>query len=321
MMAMKHVCYTLVCVCCMGLWACKDKPSPSGDPKTDMYAASDTEDANSIITYNNAMIQLDDKRRSYLERVISNVSKVEEGLENPSSKLAFAVLMSPIYIAPIQRPGTSTDTPPSALETDDRDFFTSKGEEVSDKFDAIRESYKRLDEYVKAEDYKDDGGRKGNEIIDELIVLLEEYYTLNADLHRRLAAVSDGAERKILQDHPLKSYIFAAKDDFRAIDEFIKTGEAQGGSYAEHEAVFREKYDALETAHKKHSEMSPEGMKDYAGKEASFARFNEAVNSFLVTARRIMRDAASSGQLSDRQLEALSDEMNSVRNAYNHFVD
>lgn len=299
--------------------ACKNDKKKDDNAKT-AYAEADEKDVNAIIEYNNVMVSFTDKNNDYIKRIENNIVKIEKGLRNPSDHFAFIGLIQPFSIPTISSNKLKPDTPPNALNKDDQKFFKENVTAMTGLLDKIKETYKSLDEYIKAEDWKDDKGTKGKTLVDSIYSMGKKYYTYDDLVLAKLNLIGDDAERVILKTHPLKEYIYALKDDRSATAAFTKLM-AGTKNYKSIEARAKAAYQALEEQHQKHAAMAAPDATKYPGKDGYFKNFNERLNDYLIAARKMMRDASASGQLTDYNIEELVRHQDNMRSAYNNFVD
>lgn len=311
--------------CSIALWSCtggsQDDTSGDASSSSGEYEDASESDANAIIAYNNAFVDKDDAWRRYLEHVGSNLAKIEAGLAEPDDPVAFVGLMTPLYAERPNMGGVSLENPPSALNEEDREFFDSQYSTLNVTFDSIRTEYDDLTTYLDAEDYKDDQGVRGQEMIQGIAGRMETFFEADSTFQERLSVVANAAERTILKDHPLKDYIFALKDDAAAVGEFVELAAANGGEYSAHESAFQAAYEKIEALNQEHAGMSPPDEEEFPGKAGSFQRFNEQVTDFLTEARRIMRDASASGAITESDFDTLVNSQDRVRSNYNSFMD
>lgn len=299
--------------------ACKNDGKKNTNSKTE-YAEANDNDANAIIEYNNVMVSFTDKNNEYIKRIEGNIIKIEKGLKNPNDHFAFIGLITPFSINTISSRKVKPDTPPSALSSDDQKFFKENVKAMSTSLDKIKETYKSLDEYIKAEDWKDDKGVKGNALVDSIYAMGKKYYAYDDLVLAKLEVIGDDAERIILKTHPLKDHIFALKDDRAAVAQFTKLL-ASNVNYKAVEAKAKTAYQALEDQNKKHVEMTAPDAAKFPGRDGYFKNFNDRVNEYLIAARKMMRDASASGKLTEYNIEELIRKQDDIRSAYNNFVD
>ncbi|WP_412467901.1 hypothetical protein [Pedobacter sp. KLB.chiD] len=316
---MKTILKLTVLALTLSFTACKNEKKKDDNAKT-AYAEADEKDVNAIIEYNNVLVSFTDKNNDYIKRIESNLIKIEKGLQNPNDHFAFIGLIQPFSIPTINRSKLKPDTPPSALNKDDQNFFKENVTAMTGLLDKIKETYKSLDEYIKAEDWKDDKGTKGKALVDSIYGMGKKYYNHDELVLAKLNLIGDDAERVILKTHPLKDYIFALKDDRSATAAFTKLM-ASNKNYKSIETKAKAAYQALENQYHKHTAMAIPDATKYPGKDGYFRNFNERFNDYLIAARKMMRDASASGRLTDYNIEELVRLQDSMRSAYNNFVD
>lgn len=278
-------------------------------------------DANEIIRYNNAVVKLVDGQHQYLKRLNENMVKIEKGLQKPDDRFAFIGLVLPPYIESLRYDDAKPEEPGKVFSKEERDFFGSNVKTLNKTFRNIQDSYDQLMEYIKAEDYKDDAGKQGKQAIVTIDSLRQNYGKITETVYKKLTGLADSAERKVLEDHPLKDYIFAFKDDSKAVAEFVNLAFEKAQDYKANETEFKEAYDKIENLNTKHKQMKVPDASRFPIKDSYFKNFNEAVNEFLIDARKIMRNAASSGQLTPNDLETFKSNEDYIRKSYNNFVD
>ncbi|WP_316827670.1 DUF3829 domain-containing protein [Pedobacter miscanthi] len=303
----------------LSVTACKNDGKKDSNGKS-TYAEADEKDVNEIIEYNNVMVSFTDKNNGYIKRIESNIIRIEKGLGNPNDRFAFTGLLMPFSMSTISGSRIKPDTPPSALSNDDQKFFKENVVSMTGVLDKIKATYKSLDEYIKAEDWKDDKGVKGKALVDSIYSMGKKYYAYDEVVLAKLNVIGDDAERVILKTHPLREYIFALKDDRSAATEFTKLL-ASNKNYKSIETKAKAAYQALEDQHNKHVAMVAPDATKFPGKDGYFRNFNERLNDYLIAARKMMRDAATSGKLTEYNIEELVRDQDSMRSAYNNFVD
>jgi len=303
----------------LSVTACKNDGKKDSDNKT-AYAEADEKDVNDIIEYNNVMVSFTDKNNDYIKRIESNIVRIEKGLGKPNDRFAFMGLITPFSINSITSNKVKPNTPPSALNSEDQKFFKENVTAMTGVLDQIKATYKSLDEYIKAEDWKDDKGAKGKALVDSIYSMGKKYYAYDGVVLDKLNVIGDEAERVILKTHPLKEYIFALKDDRSKVAEFTKLL-ASNKNYKAIETKAKTAYQALEEQYTKHVAMAAPDASKFPGKDGYFRNFNERVNDYLIAARKMMRDASASGKLTEYNIEELVRDQDSMRSAYNNFVD
>lgn len=299
--------------------ACKSGDKKDKDAKTE-YAEASNEDANQIVEYNNVLVGFTDKNNDFLKRIDGNLERIAKGLQNPSDRFAF-IGITPAFSTPsFNRSKLKPETPPSVLSSADQKYFKDNVAGLNESMAKIKETYKSLDDYLKAEDWKDDKGAKGKKLVDSIYSISKTYYKYDENILAKLEVIGDDAERIILKTHPLKKYIFAMKDDRKAVGDFNRLI-LESKNYKTDEAKIKAAYTELEAQNKKHIEMDAPSTSKYPGKENAFKRFNDSFNEYLIEARKTMRDATTSGKLTENNAESLIRKHDYMRTSYNSFVD
>jgi hypothetical protein len=285
------------------------------------YAKANDDDANSIIKYNNALLALDDNRDSYLKRLSNSINGMKSIFENPKSAVPTIGAFEPYETPYIPRLGENPSTPPNALSSSDKKFFKDSVAQLNALYTQIKAVYKGMRNYEKAQDYKDDNGAKGKALIDSINVLGNRYYQLDDHVRAKITLIADDAERIILKDHPLKEHIYAMKDDRNKVTEINILLDSCANNYKTSEAKVQAAFQTLKSQNEKHTAMTLPGGQEYVSKKSSFSRFNDSVNDYLLELKRIMRDASSSGKITESDLKSLGYKSETIRTYYNNFVD
>ncbi len=278
-------------------------------------------DAAEIVAYNNALIKLSDAQHSYIQSLNRNLNQIANKLQDPDDRYSFLSLTPLIYTNLQSYNDPDPEKPGNAFESEDKEFFEKNIRSLNELFGSIQNDYSKLDEYIKAEDYKDDQGKAGNEMIKQIDELIEKYYDTNQMITDKIVLLSDKAEREVLKTHPFKDHIFAMKDASDAVADFVTFAYENPENYGSNESKFKEFYGKIEAFNTQRETLAAPQNSAYPGKEIYFTQYNQAVNNFLIEARKIMREASSSGNLTQNDLENLAREEEYIRTAYNNFVD
>ncbi|MGO4877429.1 DUF3829 domain-containing protein [Pedobacter psychrotolerans] len=316
---MKLTIKLLVVAVAISFAACKSGDKKKEDGTKTEYADADNDDANQIVEYNNVLVGLTDKNNEYLKRLDENLQKIAKGLNNPNDRFAFIGIVSPYSSSAFSHSKLKPETPPSALSSDDQKYFKENVAGLNETFTKIKDTYKSLDDYLKAEDWKDDKSVKGKKLIDSIYSMSKAYYQYDENVLAKLEAIGDDAERTILKTHPLKEYIFAMKDDRKAVGEFNKLLIGSKNFKAD-ESKIKSAYEALDAQNKKHTEMDAPDATKFPSKDGSFKRFNESFKDYLIEAKKTIRDASASGKLTESDIEDLVRKHEYMRTTYNYFV-
>jgi len=228
-------------------------------------------------------------------------------------------IISPYSSSAFSTSKLKPETPPSALSSDDQKYFKENVAGLNETMTKIKDTYKSLDDYLKAEDWKDDKSVKGKKLIDSIYSMSKAYYKYDENLLAKLEVIGDDAERIILKTHPLKEYIFAMKDDRKAVGDFNKLI-MDTKNFKADEAKIKSAYAALEAQNKKHTEMDAPDATKFPSKDGSFSRFNESFKEYLIEAKKTLRDASATGKLTESEIEDLIRKHEYMRTTYNYFV-
>lgn len=285
------------------------------------YKKLNENEANAIVSYNNAVVELTDEQTNYLSKMEGSLARIQEGLDNPSHPTAFLAIM-PIFSATNFYQGNiNPEIPPDEVSSEDQSFFKTKIKKMKTDFATIKLLYASLNDYVKAEDYKDDDSNRGNGLVDSIYDLGNSYYNSHGEMLKRLKIIGDVAERVLLKTDPLKDYIFALKADRKAVGEFYDLMGNGVEDYLKIATQARAKYKQLEKMQRQHSQMDIQKIRNENGKEQIFIEFYQRFNELLIAMRKLMRNAAETGKIKKFELEELAGQGNSMRNVYNNFVD
>lgn len=282
---------------------------------------TDKNDATEIVAYNNVLIKLSDARHSYFKSMDGNLNKIANGLEDYNDRFAFIGLTPLIYTPSIGYNEPKPEEPGTAFKKDDKAFFEKNVKELNESFKTIQTKYTGLNDYIKAEDYKDDQGKAGKEMIDEIDDLIVKYYATNKSITERIMVLSEQAEREVLKTHPFKDHIFAMKDASNKVAEFVTLAYEAPDNYSSNEAKFKELYTEIEMLNAEREKLKTPKNDAYPGKETYFTSYNKSANDFLITARKIMRNATGQNAFTNYDLEDLARAEENLRRSYNNFVD
>lgn len=149
-----------------------------------------TADKVAIGVYSEAVIELADEHSAYLERLDNSLKTIKLDLLRPAEPKAFNEV-KPIFSTPnFIKAAANPNKPPIALEVKDRAFFKNSITLLNKDFELINEVYNALTTYISTKQFKDDGGEKGNKLIDSLNKLRSEYYATQALIFKRLTELN-----------------------------------------------------------------------------------------------------------------------------------
>ncbi|WP_143307091.1 DUF3829 domain-containing protein [Chitinophaga vietnamensis] len=277
------------------------------------------EAASHVIEYTNLIVDMSNDQNNYLRSAMNNVQVIERDLKHPNESYAFAGVMT---TTPFFRPHPMTkaniDKPAEEMSPADRAFFGKAVAQYKSDFARFQAQYKQLDDYVKAQDYKDDKGAKGFALVDSIRSTAQLIYTERAALLKKISEVADASEAVVLKDSPLRDYVLAMKADLKSVRQLIDLLDDNSADYSKISAQAQAAYNALEAAQAKHAAIDTDDAKK-ADKERSFKRFYEQLHNFLLTAKRVLRDAEGKGTLTESDIHSLDSDLNSLVSTYNLF--
>ncbi|MCW3467280.1 YiiG family protein [Chitinophaga nivalis] len=283
------------------------------------YEDQSSSSANNIIEYTNLIVDLSNKNNDYVNTLMKYVDKAEKGLKNPSDPFAFSGMLTPHSFPTFNRNSkVKVDEPVKDLSKADQQFFKEKVTSYIQTYKQMDSSYKQLKDYLSAQDYKDDKGAKGNALISDIRSHAEALQTEKVVLMKKVSEVADASEIIILKDSPLKTYILAMKEDMKSISDFIAIMEDGAASYGKVADKAQAAYDALEKAQAAHAKIDMDNATK-AHKEVSYNSFYDGFHTFLLDARKIMRDAKEKGSMPDYIVEQLSRSYDNQVSRYNTF--
>jgi Protein of unknown function (DUF3829) len=284
------------------------------------YEEKPAASANEVIEYTNLIVDLSNKNSAYVVRLVKNADRVEEILKGKTNPVFLSSVIKPIMIPSFSHKKITVDKPVEALNKTDQTFFKEKVTGFISAFDKIKATYAKLDDYLKAQDYKDDKGAKGLALADSVRNDAQAFFDQKAVLMKRVNEVADASEVIILKDSPLKDYIMAMKADMQAVRNYINMLEEGGEDYGKISAQAQTTYDTLEKDQAAHAALDLANA-EKESKGSSYKSFYNSYHNFLLTAKRIMRDAKEKGAMTQSQLESLNSDLDSMIGQYNSFTN
>jgi hypothetical protein len=305
----KIVCSSLIVALLLTTVSCKYFSKPGA------YNDNSSSAASNIIEYTNLIVDISNNHNRYLEQVAQNADKIEKGLQKPDDRFSFIGLSKP-FNYPMRYSKLKPEEPVSDLSKEDQQFFKEKVTNYMAVYTSLKKSNDELHDYLTAQDYKDDKGAKGFLLVDSVRSKVQQAYVLKSELMKKVEVVADASEEVILKDSPLKDYIIAMKSDMKDIRGFIDLLESD--KYAVVADKAKTQYDALEAAQAKHAALDLSNAKK-STKDAQFTAFYERLHSFLLNARKVLRNGAENGDLTESDLSTLNSDYDSLISSYNSF--
>ena len=284
------------------------------------YEEKSASSANEVIEYTNLIVDLSNKNSAYVVRLVKNADRVEEVLKGKTNPVFLSSVIKPIMMPSFSHKKITADKPVEALNKADQAFFKEKVAGFTGAFEKIKATYAQLDDYLKAQDWKDDKGAKGLALADSIRNDAQAFFDQKVVLMKRVNEVADASEIIILKDSPLKDYIIAMKADMQAVRNYINMLEEGGENYSKISAQAQTAYDALEKDQAAHAALDLANA-EKESKGSSYKSFYTSYHDFLLAAKRIMRDAKEKGTMTQSQLETLNGDLDSMIGRYNSFTN
>jgi len=279
----------------------------------DGLSVASTDEAGSIIAYNNAMIDYMNEAGNKIDAAANDYEKMRTIV---TQKRKPRMLMSMAFIGII--PDVNKDNngifllkPGNNLPSDIREALVGKVKSASASFDAVEKAYKDFKNYYDLEDFKDDDWAKGKDYVDIIEKNITSFYDQRSEAYKIIKPLADAAEVELLKDHPLKEVLIASKADLSLVEEIIDI------VYSENIDInaLNSKYTELENNVKEHRVLTPELLKEH-DKERSYKSYYEQLDDFLGELRKNKRD----GKITQDEAEDISDEYKYLIRDYNSFV-
>ncbi|KIO76577.1 hypothetical protein TH53_14120 [Pedobacter lusitanus] len=276
--------------------------------------------ASRIIEYTNLVVDMANSHNSYLKNILSNTEQIEKGLRNPKNLFAFTGVITPHLIQAGLRNmnGVTIEKPVDELGKENQAYFKTQITQYNTIFEKLQNNYKQLDDYLKAQDYKDDNGTKGYLMIDTIRNTVQKLYTGKLVLMKKVNEVADAAEIVVLKDSPLKDYIIAMKTDMKTFRNFIDLLADNGSNYAKIKDKAQAGYRELENSQTKNAALNIENAKK-ANKDGQYKRFYESFHDLLLRTKKTLRDAGTSGKLTKTDIDDLDRDYDGLIRNYNYF--
>ncbi|MFX1707584.1 DUF3829 domain-containing protein [Chitinophaga sp. CC14] len=283
------------------------------------YEDKSASSANDVIEYTNLIVDLSNKNSDYVERLVNNADRVTELLSRNGNPAFLSSIIKPIMISMISHGKVKVEEPVDALNKADQQFFKEKVASFKGSFDKLKTTYTQLDDYLKAQDYKDDKGAKGLALADSIRNNAQVFFEQKAVLMKRVSEVADASEAIILKDSPIKEYVLAMKADMQSVRDYINLLGEGGADFAKISDKAQAAYDALEKSQAAHAGIDMANAAKES-KDGYYKNFYDSFHQFLLTAKRIMRDAREKGEMTDSQLESLDSALDTMIGRYNSFT-
>jgi len=322
----KNIIYTFCCLTLLsGMLSCthadkKNKSTSNKDSGDHTAGAGSADEAARIIEYTNLVVDMANSHNSYLKNILTNTDRIASGLKNSANQFAFTGIITPHVIQAGLRNmnGVAIDKPIAELGKENQAYFKTQITQYQTTFQKLQQDYKLLDDYVKAQDYKDDKGTKGYKLIDTIRNTVQKLYTGKIVLMKKVNEIADAAEVVVLKDSPLKDYIIAMKTDMKNFRDFADLLINNGNNYAKISDQAQVSYKNLEAAQVKNASLDLENAKK-ANKDGAYKSFYESFHDLLIRTKKTLRDARAAGKLTENDIDGLDREYDGLIRNYNYF--
>lgn len=287
----------------------------------DKVSSLSEEKAVSIIHYNNGLVQLTDAQLEYITYVTRNLKIIEQGLGNPSKPIGISKITDVFYFNIKELKNVNEEIPFSAFDKSQVEFFENNVNLMNQTFEDLRMQYQNLENYILAGHYYQDKGKEGKQLVGDVQKIIEDYYDLNDLVMYSMLDLSIEAENKILENHPLKDFIFKMRDCSDMITEIVDKAHDRLSHYTEDKEYYEEKLQLIKKRQGELLQMNKKPLEEFEGKLNQFEGFMGALNDFLFTTQNVMSESELSGKINSENVNELLITEEYLRVYYNDFVD
>lgn len=291
----------------------KDQIKKAETTKIDPFSVNSGDANRDIIKFNNSMVKLDNEQTRFIKNfqdAIDGLDKyIKESLANPKG---YAI--SPIFTPVISTGMYDKIEVPKALDGS----IKGQLETMNSTMEKMKALQKELSTYKEAQDWKDDKGKKLDEIRAKAEVLMTENRKAADGLFSILEKKADVAEVEILKDHPLKDQILSSKEILNLVQKIVDDSYDLDDINA-YQTKFDQQYQQLEKLY--NANVSKSFPSSEEAKKRSYQNFNDAVNSFLGDMRIAKRSMSENSEKLNSDLDDLESQSATVLSQYNSFVD
>lgn len=300
-------------ISCDKLEKVKEKLSQNDSGQVNTFSVNSGDVNRDIISFNNKVVKMDDEQSDFIKDFQNILIQMEDYVKNAGANPKASGIM-PIFMPSVMLYTRQELKAPDVLGKN----FQTLVDKMKDTMVRLESLKKELDTYKQAEDWKDDKGKKVNEIKEKAIQLIKENRTAANDLFTKLSPRANKAEIEMLKDHPLKTQIIQSKEVMELAQKIIDDSYDVADMNA-YKNKFSQQYEQMEKLYKRNiNEKIPSSEKQ---KENSYQAFNSSVNDFLGKMRIVQRSLNENSQDLNRDLDNLEREAGYVLDRYNTFVD
>lgn len=300
-------------ISCDKLEKVKEKLSQNNSGQVNPFSANSGDVNRDIISFNNKVVKMDDEQSDFIKDFQNILIQMEDYVKNAGANPKASGIM-PIFTPSVMLYTRQELKAPDVLGKN----FQTLVDKMKDTMVRLESLKKELDTYKQAEDWKDDKGKKVNEIKEKAIQLIKENRTAANDLFTKLSPKANKAEIEMLKDHPLKTQIIQSKEVMELAQKIIDDSYDVADMNA-YKNKFSHQYEQMEKLYKRN--INEKILSSEKQKENSYQAFNSSVNDFLGKMRIVQRSLNENSQDLNRDLDNLEREAGYVLDRYNTFVD
>lgn len=311
---MQKIILIAVAILVQGITSCKNiNKKISGNDKTfNPFSENSGNDNNDIIAFNNKIVELDKSHSDYIKKLNDGLNGmntyVKSALANPQANI-----MKPIFIPMVMIGGYNEIKAPNTLGSN----YQKQADSIKATFTEIKALQKQLETYKDGEDWKDDKGKKLEELTEQAHKLFATHQNQVDALFKELTPLADKAEAEILKDHPLQKQILQSREVLNLVRKIVDDS-YEINDPAAYQTLFAQQYESLEKLYNRNMDTKiPSSEKT---KESPYNSFNSSVNDFLSKMRVVKRSLSDNDKKLDDNLDAMERESNFVLSRYNTFV-
>ncbi|SDJ65465.1 DUF3829 domain-containing protein [Chryseobacterium jejuense] len=299
---------------CDKLEKIKEKLSQSGNStQVNPFSVNSGDENRDIVSFNNKVVKMDEAQAEFIKNFQESLTQMEEYVKNVTANPQYSG-MSPIFTPTIMMWINQDIKVPNVLGKDYQ-ALVDKMKETATQLQALK---KDLETYKTAEDWKDDKGKKINEISEKANKLIQENRKTANELFSKLSPKADKAEMEVLKGHPLKDHIIQSKEAMEFTQKIIDDS-YNIKDLNVYKQKFTQQYQQMEKLYTRNvDEKIPSSEKQ---KENSYTALNNALNDFLGKMRIVQRSLNENSSELNHDLDDLESEAGTVLNRYNNFVD
>lgn len=277
--------------------------------------------AASVIHYNNGLVELTDAQLEYITYLNRNLKFIKEGLKTPNQTILLTKITDVFYFNLIEIGNVNDELSSDAFSQEEVAFFKENTFLMNQSFEDLRMLYQNLEQYVIAQEYKKDKAEEGCKMVQKIEELTDNYYNYSDLVMLKIFDLSEKAEVEIMKTHPLRSYISEMKEVSDVVSEFVDMAFEESDSYHKNEKKMNNLLIDSERIMVILGERDLTQLNDYPGKEKFYNSYISALNDFMITANRVVKESQKSGKINEGNINDLLMSEEFMREFYNEFVD